>query len=124
MINYFQKGRKFGIPGAGRKKSPEKLEAERQARLVAETREREKERAEFEAFEIAEGGVFNGFLFAKLFHEKYKKEDAIGIFYANDTAEISTPYGNFRTGGDGKKTYLMSKNPKKKVEFNRSVYLI
>ncbi len=119
-MSYFTKGRRNGITGAGRPKSQKTKDKERAEALKLQNLKKEK----FEKFEKAKSGVFNGFEFVELFHEKYDKDNAIYKTTANDAANAITPFGKFHTGADGVTCYFFSKKPKKRVEFNRSIYFL
>lgn len=102
----------------GRKPSPATIE-KRQAEARAE---RERQLKAFNEFKNAESGDFNGFAFVDIFHEEIKKADAIYIGEADDSASVETPFGTFHAGADGITAYFFSKQPKKTVSFNRSIY--
>ena len=97
-------------------------ENEDEEMYVIDKKEMERQEKEFEKFQKAEEGRFNGFDFCEVFHEKIKKSDAIYVCEANDCADAVTPFGTFHAGEDGVTVYFFSKTPKKVVEFNRSVY--
>ena len=108
----------------GRKPSPATL-AKRETALRAQyEREQNAEAIAFEKFMHSEGGIFDGFAFANLFHEHFDKCNAIYTTESNDTAEAITPFGTFHTGADGVAVYFFSEQPTKQVNFNRSVYFI
>lgn len=119
-MNYFKKGRKCGVPGAGRKKSAKTIEREEQARNLAV----QKQLKAFENFENATSGSFNGFDFVELFHQKWNKINAVHVCVADDTATAITPFGTFKVAEDGMTCYFMTTLPTKKVVFNRSVYFV
>lgn len=102
----------------GRKPSPATIE-KRQAEARAE---RERQINAFNEFMNAESGFFDGFDFVDIFHEKIKKADAIYTGETDDRADIITPFGTFHAGADGITAYFFSKQPKKTVSFNRSIY--
>lgn len=108
----------------GRKPSPATL-AKRQAALRAQyEREQNAEAVAFEKFMTAESGDFDGFEFAKLFHEHFDKRNAIYTTESDDEANAITPFGTFHAGADGVTAYFFSEQPKKVVYFNKSVYFI
>lgn len=104
------------------KEEEETEDDEDEETYVFDQKERERQEKEFEKFQNAEEGRFNGFDFCEVFHEKIKKSDAIYVCEANDSADAVTPFGTFHAGADGVTVYFFSKTPKKVVEFNRSVY--
>ena len=84
----------------------------------------EAERPAFEKFIEAETGIFDGFLFPSLFHREFDKRKSLWSGESDDAGDVSTPFGVFRVGADGVAVYAMSEQPKKQVQFNRSVYLV
>jgi hypothetical protein len=119
-MNYFERGRNCGVPGAGRPLDPHSKAGKKRAE--ARSAEVEKEKMAFDNFFNSQSGDFNGFEFVNLFHENFKKEDAIYICEADDVATARTPFGDFETGADGITCYFYTKSPKKTVTFNRSKY--
>lgn len=118
---------KFNQPNnrkGGRKPSQATI-AKRNAE-IEEERDRQQlaEAVAFEKFCKAENGYFNGFEFSELFHRHYNKAYALYTGKSNDIAEVSTPFGAFHVGNDNITVYFFSKEPKKWVSFNRSVYAI
>lgn len=89
---------------------------------MEESKKRELEA--FEKFETANGGYFNGFEFANLFHQCYNKKNAIFTHSSNDQGDVVTPFGKFATGADDITAYFFSEQPRKTVSFNRSIYFI
>lgn len=78
----------------------------------------------FNDFMAASEGCFDGFKMPNIFHQYFKKSDAVFTTEADDKADAITPFGVFHTGIDGVKAYFMSEKPTKFVGFNRSVYFI
>lgn len=93
------------------------IEAERDRHQLAEA-------MAFEKFCKSENGFFNGFEFPELFHKHYNKCYALYTGQADDVGDVITPFGMFHTGADGVAVYFFSKEPKKWVSFNRSIYAI
>lgn len=114
----FRKGRRCGIPGAGRKKSEKTLLKEKEE--LARKRAREEER--YEAFSKAPEGNFDGYDFVNVFHEKIDKNNAILAAWADDTAKVVAFGKTYRVDEDGKRCFFFSKNPTKRVIFNSSTY--
>lgn len=123
-MNYFKKGRRTGVPGAGRKPSEKTKAALREKEIAARKQLIDLEQKNFDKFLKAQKGAFNGFEFPELFHQKYDKTNAVYVAQSDDCAEVETPFGKFHTGADDVTCYFLSKNPTKKVMFNRSVYFI
>lgn len=108
----------------GRKPSEATL-AKRRAEEEARQKEiRAAEEQAFAEFMNAKEGDFDGFRFVKVFHEHFNKDNAIYSDYADDSAAVETPFGNFNAGEDGIKAYFFSEQPTKRVLFNRSTYFI
>ena len=103
----------------GRKSAQHCTRQQTAAEIMAE---RERQLKAFNDFTNAESGYFSGFDFVDIFYEKIKKEDAIYIGEADDSANVTTPFGDFETGADNVTAYFFSKQPKKIVRFNRSIY--
>lgn len=91
--------------------------------------EQERETAAFTNFENAEIGHFNGFEFCNAFHAKYNKNNALEVLSADDCADVVTSTGaSIHAGADGITVYIMTEaaqsgDVKKRVLFNRSVYI-
>ena len=98
-----------------------KRKAEEEARQASI---RAAEEQAFAEFMNAKEGYWSGFDFAGIFHEHFKKTDAIYVCEADDAATAKTPFGDFSTSADGVTAYFFSEKPTKRVEFNRSVYFI
>lgn len=111
---YYQPNNRHG----GRKPSPATIE-KRQAEARAEL---ERQQKVFNDFMNAESGDFDGFAFAHIFHNKIRKTDALYIGEADDCANVATPFGAFDAGVAGRTAYFFSKQPKKAVFFNGSIY--
>ena len=111
---YYQPNNRCG----GRKPSAATIE-KRQAEARAEL---ERQQEVFNDFMNAESGDFDGFKFAYVFHDEIRKTDAIYIGDADDCANVVTPFGTFDAGVAGRTAYFFSKQPKKTVFFNRSIY--
>lgn len=83
----------------------------------------------FAEFENAESGNFNGFAFANSFHAAYNKADALEVLTADDCADVVTSAGaKIHAGADGVTVYVMTEaaqsgDAKKRVVFNRSIYI-
>lgn len=79
------------------------------------------EKQAFEQFEKAKSGIFNGFDFVKIFHQKYRKEDALHVAESDDRADAL----GVHVGADGVKVYFFCEpeKAKKQVRFNFSVYI-
>lgn len=115
-MNYFKKGRKCGIPGAGRKKSEKTILKEQEQREKEQAKEQEK----FNQFLKAENGYFNGFEFVEVFHKNINKDNALLVAKSNDAADCH----GVHVGADGVVVYFMvePEKVKKQVTFNRSIY--
>lgn len=123
-MNYFKKGKKSGIPGAGRKPSEKTIASLREKEKAARKQLLDLEQKNFDKFLKAKNGAFDGFEFPELFHQKYDKTKAVYVAQSDDCAEVKTPFGKFHIGADDVTCYFLSKKPTKKVMFNRSVYFI
>ena len=99
-----------------------KREAERAAELA-------REQEAFEAFETAETGNFNGFSFPTVFHRKYDFSKALEVIRSDDCADVETSKGfTIHAGADDISVYVLTEEAiygkiKKRVRFNRSVYV-
>lgn len=100
-----------------------------QKRAALARKEYERELEAYVAFANAESGNFNGFAFANIFHSQYSKANALEVLLADDCAEVVTSKGAIiRSGADGICVYVMTEearvgNVKKRVCFNRSIYV-
>lgn len=81
-----------------------------------------REKEHYSDFIESNGGIFNGFDFANLFHHDFRKENAIAILTADDAANVVFNGIKYHVGMDGVTVYFMTEKPKKRVDFNRSVY--
>lgn len=97
-----------------KKQQSDKQKREREARRAEHEKQR-KDLNAFKVFEQSKSGVFNGFEFVENFHKKYDKVNAIKVVYdEKDEREIAVYYMTV-SAADGVE--------KKRVEFNRSVYV-
>lgn len=116
---------KFHQPKPSRRRGGRKPSAATIAKREQKAREeRQREQIAFDNFLNADSGIFDGFDFVNLFHQKYNKSEAVYIGYSNDSADVVTDFGTFHAGADDVAAYFYSKNPTKIVMFNRSVYFI
>lgn len=116
---------KFHQPKPSRRRGGRKPSAATIAKREQKAREeRQREQIAFDNFLNADSGIFDGFDFVNLFHQKHNKSEAIYIGYSNDSADVVTDFGTFHAGADDVAAYFYSKNPTKMVRFNRSVYFI
>lgn len=81
-----------------------------------------KEHRAFDAFAKADCGIYNGFDFVGIFHKVFRKSDAVAVLESDDCADVDFNGKKYHVGIDGVTVYFMSKNPTKRVDFNRSVY--
>lgn len=113
--------------GGGRPLDPNSKAGQKRAEQAR--KEQEREAAAFSKFENAESGNFNGFEFANAFHAAYNKADALEVLTADDCADVTTSAETtIHAGADGITIYIMTEKAragkgKKRVMFNRSVYI-
>lgn len=81
-----------------------------------------REEEHYKDFQESNSGIFNGFDFVNLFHRDFRKENAIAILTADDSANVIFNGKKYHVGIDDATVYFMNKKPTKRVDFNRSVY--
>ncbi len=107
-------------------RQPTEEEKAQMARLQEEealkkAKRRELEREEFERFQTAESGEFNGFKFVEVFHENIDKKDALLTSFSDQFAMCE----GIKVGRPEVHVYFFTKPEcaKKIVRFNRSIYV-